>query len=945
MDTNRDENDGESQDNVNRRGDIGTAVGDPLPSQRHLGHQQGHYAATDIPQQDLWGASGAGRAPGTEHAKHVSVTLPNRTQTEHAQQSSPPPHSSGNTTTATTPTSTTTGCSSDSTGGDAHSPSHVAHSAPATIPESAPSSGSITVGPQIPIQGPNPPIEQEPWSQNIADNIVQSTSEYGQPPGSSIEYPRSDSAPASFGQRPTLERQGSSNAEFSCAIKLLVSNNVAGSIIGRSGQTIIELQSQSSTRIKLSQSGDYYPGTQDRVCLIQGNPENVKKATSVVLTRLFALQQQQHYHHFPWQGQPQQQGQQGLALAPDSSIALGMPGSTEDPGMMVNPSGGPPTFAFVVRLVVPVPCCGMIIGKGGTNVKHMVESSGVSAVRLSPKEGTSAEATAAAAMISATSERAVTITGPDLESCIKCMFIILDGMASHPDISRYANMTTSYSRVLSAAHAAQAAVAAASVHGAAPAGSGAAAAAGNRHTPDSSTQPYGVDTSNPNTMGIWDRQQQERQGAVPPPSSMIPTAGAFDSLHLSQSMFQDRAMDVMGASSAPTSPHLRARENLSSYHASPVFGAPASAGFLQGPQRDVPPSPYSHSPRRPMPGPSPPSSQGAYLIPPSQPQSFQGQPGMIGGENIAQAGASVTAATPAPAVGAGTGVFPVSTSAPDLLALQMQDALRVSADMQQQQHQSFLSSGGGMVDSSGGSVPTYPTSGHPSAQLSASGGSPQSTTNPGGVITAQVAIPDSLIGSILGRGGRTLNELMMLSNTKIRISQRGEYVPGTKNRIVTIRGATTQSVSTAQFLMSQRMVIPPTAVNTTTGQTVLPLHPMMASQHQLQHQQQGGSGNSQAVPYGSAATATSSKSVSASAPQELSSEQGAEQQVPQQKQQKSSEKKPGQQQTQQQQPSSSHPQQEQHTSAAGNTVSNASTTAPPSTTEQQQQQRENQPSS
>mmetsp|Transcript_20401 Transcript_20401/g.46353 ORF Transcript_20401/g.46353 Transcript_20401/m.46353 type:complete len:241 (+) Transcript_20401:1-723(+) len=123
--------------------------------------------------------------------------------------------------------------------------------------------------------------------------------------------------------------------------------------------------------------------------------------------------------------------------------------------------------------------------------------------------------------------------------------------------------------------------------------------------------------------------------------------------------------------------------------------------------------------------------------------------------------------------------MPSSSSAPDLLALQFQDSLRIP------------NSQAGLVDYN-----------HFAPQL------PQ-PARPG--FTAQVLIPDNLIGSILGRGGSTLNELQLHSNTRIRISQRGEYVPGTRNRIVTIRGTTSQSVSMAQYLMSQRMVLPPTA--------------------------------------------------------------------------------------------------------------------------------------
>ena len=145
-----------------------------------------------------------------------------------------------------------------------------------------------------------------------------------------------------------------------------------------------------------------------------------------------------------------------------------------------------------------------------------------------------------------------------------------------------------------------------------------------------------------------------------------------------------------------------------------------------------------------------------------------------------------------------------STSAPDLLALNVQDSLRIS------------NSQAGQVEYN-----------HFAPQL------PQAT-RPG--FTAQVLIPDNLIGSILGRGGTTLNELQMHSNTRIRISQRGEYVPGTRNRIVTIRGQTAHSVSLAQYLMSQRMVLPPTAgFSAQSSQLASPyVHPSQIQQPQAQ---------------------------------------------------------------------------------------------------------------
>eukprot|EP00611_Tribonema_gayanum_P024747 TRINITY_DN5517_c0_g1_i2.p1 TRINITY_DN5517_c0_g1~~TRINITY_DN5517_c0_g1_i2.p1 ORF type:complete len:187 (+),score=44.22 TRINITY_DN5517_c0_g1_i2:145-705(+) len=52
-----------------------------------------------------------------------------------------------------------------------------------------------------------------------------------------------------------------------CALKLLVSNNMAGSLIGKAGQTIQNVQLQSGAVVKVSTSGMYLPGTQVRTLL------------------------------------------------------------------------------------------------------------------------------------------------------------------------------------------------------------------------------------------------------------------------------------------------------------------------------------------------------------------------------------------------------------------------------------------------------------------------------------------------------------------------------------------------------------------------------------------------------------------------------------------------------------------------------------------------------
>ena len=70
-----------------------------------------------------------------------------------------------------------------------------------------------------------------------------------------------------------------------------------------------------------------------------------------------------------------------------------------------------------------------------------------------------------------------------------------------------------------------------------------------------------------------------------------------------------------------------------------------------------------------------------------------------------------------------------------------------------------------------------------------SSGSPPGDPTQGNQTVMQMAVPNSVIGCILGRGGTTMLELQAVSGARIKVSQRGEYVPGTENRIVTISGS------------------------------------------------------------------------------------------------------------------------------------------------------------
>lgn len=68
----------------------------------------------------------------------------------------------------------------------------------------------------------------------------------------------------------------------SASIKFLVTNTLAGSIIGSKGTAIKELIEVSGARVSISGAQEFYPGTTDRVLLITGNLESLTTAIALI---------------------------------------------------------------------------------------------------------------------------------------------------------------------------------------------------------------------------------------------------------------------------------------------------------------------------------------------------------------------------------------------------------------------------------------------------------------------------------------------------------------------------------------------------------------------------------------------------------------------------------------------------------------------------------------
>jgi len=65
-------------------------------------------------------------------------------------------------------------------------------------------------------------------------------------------------------------------------------------------------------------------------------------------------------------------------------------------------------------------------------------------------------------------------------------------------------------------------------------------------------------------------------------------------------------------------------------------------------------------------------------------------------------------------------------------------------------------------------------------------------------------VPDKRVAAIVGKYGQHLAEIRNTSGAKVAISQKGELVPNTNDRLVTVSG-TVQSIHMAHILILQRL--------------------------------------------------------------------------------------------------------------------------------------------
>ncbi|XP_059390308.1 RNA-binding protein Nova-1-like isoform X2 [Carassius carassius] len=232
------------------------------------------------------------------------------------------------------------------------------------------------------------------------NGIFSNPHHHNQQPHMESDPPDSRKRPLETPTEASSTKRTNTGEEGEYFLKVLIPSYAAGSIIGKGGQTIVQLQKETGATIKLSKSKDFYPGTTERVCLIQGTVEALNSVHDFIAEKVREMPQ---------------------------SAQKTEPVSILQPQTTVNPDR-----VKQAKLIVPNSTAGLIIGKGGATVKAVMEQSGAW-VQLSQKpEGINLQ------------ERVVTISG-EPEQNRKAVEIIVQKIQEDPQSSSCLNI--SYSNI------------------------------------------------------------------------------------------------------------------------------------------------------------------------------------------------------------------------------------------------------------------------------------------------------------------------------------------------------------------------------------------------------------------------------------------------------------------------------------------------------------------
>jgi len=192
------------------------------------------------------------------------------------------------------------------------------------------------------------------------------------------------------------------------AIKFLISNAYAGSLIGKGGKAIKELITVSEARVNVSSVTELFPGTSDRVVLVSGTQDSVSLAQTLIWEMIA----------------------QNVKAAEEEVKNLEW-----SPEAVVNSLGTNDEIEVVSKITVPASAGGLILGKGGLTIRSIAADSGAQVLMTSKDDALF------------TQERVLTISG-NAGQCVKCVDLILSKLMEEDEVPAFINPGTSYSAAI-----------------------------------------------------------------------------------------------------------------------------------------------------------------------------------------------------------------------------------------------------------------------------------------------------------------------------------------------------------------------------------------------------------------------------------------------------------------------------------------------------------------
>jgi RNA-binding protein Nova len=132
-------------------------------------------------------------------------------------------------------------------------------------------------------------------------------------------------------------------------VKVLIPSGAVGALIGKGGETMRNLKNDTGCRVQMSKNQEFYHGTTERICFVKGK---ISSAMIVMGAILEKIQEKIEGHH-----------------ASDPFDLKGLERANE------------------MKFIVPNTSAGMVIGKNGTSIKEIRETTTAN-IQIYPKAGT-----------------------------------------------------------------------------------------------------------------------------------------------------------------------------------------------------------------------------------------------------------------------------------------------------------------------------------------------------------------------------------------------------------------------------------------------------------------------------------------------------------------------------------------------------------------------------